>query len=70
MVNRILYEERDIFCAGKDDIGYAEGLKLKIYLAHETPVAKHYVAVPQPLYTELKHYIEDLLNRGFIEKSI
>ena len=68
-VKRMLYEERDIFCVSKDDIGCAEGLKLKINLADETPVAKHYVAVPRPLYTELKQYIEDLLNRGFIEKS-
>ena len=69
MVKRMLYEERDIFCVSKDDIGRAEGLKLKINLADETPVAKHYIAVPRPLYTELKQYIEDLLNRGFIEKS-
>ena len=69
VAKHMLYEERDIFCVNKDDIGCAEGLKLKINLTDKTPVAQHYLAVPRPLYTELKQYIEDLLNRGFIEKS-
>ena len=30
---------------------------------------KNYIDVPKPLYPELKHYIEDFLNRGFIQKS-
>ena len=30
---------------------------------------KNCIGVPEPLYPELKHYIEDLLNRGFIQKS-
>ena len=30
---------------------------------------KNYISVPKPLYPELKHYIEDLLNRGFIQRS-
>ena len=29
-------------------------------------VQKNYVAVPKPLYPEVKAYIEDLLNRHFI----
>ena len=68
-VKHMLYEERDTFCVNKDDIGCAEGLKLKINLVDETPIAQHYLTVPRPLYTELKQYIEDLLNRGFIAKS-
>ena len=62
-------ETSDIFSVSEDDIGCAEGLKLTINLADETPITKHCVAVPRPLYTELKQCIEDLLNRGFIEKS-
>jgi len=69
IVKCMLYEERDIFCVNKDDIGCAEGLKLKINLTDKTPVAQQYLEVPKPLYTELKQYIEDLLNRRFIERS-
>ena len=32
-------------------------------------VQKNSVAVPKPLYPEVKAYIEDLLNRDFIRKS-
>ena len=27
------------------------------------------LSVPRPLYTEVKHYLEDLLNQGWITKS-
>ena len=30
---------------------------------------KNYIFIPRPLYPEVKGYIEDLLNRGFIRKS-
>ena len=33
------------------------------------PVQKNYTAIPRPLYPEVKHYREDLLNRNFIRKS-
>ena len=33
------------------------------------PVQRNYVGVPRPLLRELKEYVEDLLNRGFIQKS-
>ena len=65
----MLYEERDAFCTSSQDVGCTEGLKHKIILSDSTPVQKHYVAVPKPLYPELKRYIEDLLNRGFIQRS-
>ena len=66
---QMLYEERDAFCTSSQDVGCAEGLKHKITLSDPTPVQKHYIAVPKPLYPELKRYIEDLLNRGFIQRS-
>ena len=66
---KMLYEERDAFCTSSQDVGCAEGLKHKIILPDPTPVQKHYIAVPKPLYPELKRYIEDLLNRGFIQRS-
>ena len=33
------------------------------------PAQKNYVAMPQPLYPEVKAYFEDLLNQNFIRKS-
>ncbi|XP_065068251.1 uncharacterized protein LOC135693652 [Rhopilema esculentum] len=68
-VQQMLYEERHAFCTSSQDVGCAEGLKHKIILNVTTPVQKHYIAVPRSLYPELKRYIEDLLNRKFIEKS-
>ena len=69
IVQQMLFEERDAFCTSSQDVGCAEGLKHKIILSDTTSVQKHYIAVPRPLYPELKRYIEDLLNRKFIQKS-
>lgn len=66
---QLLTEEADSFAKDDSDIGCISGLKLDIELHDETPVQKNYVAVPKPLYPEVKAYIEDLLNRNFIRKS-
>ena len=50
-------------------IGYAPELELEIKLLDQKPVEKNYINVPRPLYPEIKQYVEDLLNRGFITKS-
>ena len=42
---------------------------MNITLSDPTPVQQNDIAVPRPLYPELKHCIEDLLNRGFIKNS-
>ena len=42
---------------------------MKITLSADSPVEKNYVGILQPLYPELKAYIKDLLNQGFITKS-
>ena len=44
-------------------------LELNLDLEDQTPVQKNYVAVPKPLYPEVKAYIEDLLNHDCIRKS-
>ena len=44
-------------------------LEANINLKDTTPVQKNYVAVPRPLYPEVKSHIEDLLNCKFIKKS-
>ena len=69
LVRKMLYEERDAFCKNDDDVGCAKDFEMKIDLLDSRPVQKNYVDVPQPLLRELKDYVEDLLNHGFIQKS-
>ena len=64
----MLLEERDSF-SFNGEIGSAEGLQMDINLTDSIPVQKNYTSIPRPLYPEVKHYVEDLLNRGFVQKS-
>ena len=67
---KLLCEEQTSFSRNDDDIGIVPDLKLTINLTDNIPVQKNYVAVPRPLYPEVKDYIEDLLNKKhFICKS-
>ena len=68
-VKRMLKEESASFAKDDLDGGCIPDLELKIELTDKTPVQKSYVSVPRPLYPEVKAYIEDLLNRGWIKKS-
>ena len=68
-VVNMLKEEADSFSKDDDDVGCAEGLQLKINLSDNRPVQKNYTAIPKPLYPEVKQYVEDLLNRGWVRKS-
>ena len=68
LVYKMLVEESDSF-AKDDEIGNAEGLLLDINLEDSTPVQQTYNAIPKPLYPEVKQYVEDLLNRGWVQKS-
>ena len=65
----MLYEERDTFAIDDDDIGCIKDLKMEINLTDRQPVQKHYASIPRPLYPEVKHYLEDLLNKNFIRRS-
>ena len=66
---RLLRESADSFAQSDEDQGTIENLELKIQLSDTTPVQKTYTSIPRPLYAEVKGYIEDLLNRGWITKS-
>ena len=65
----MLLEESESFACDDDDIGYTPNLRLNINLSDPTPVQKNYTSIPRPLYQEVKHHIEDLLNKQFIAKS-
>ena len=69
MALKLLAEEADAFAKDDNDVGCIPDLELDFDLEDQTPVQRNYVAVPKPLYPEVKAYIEDLLNRNFIKKS-
>ena len=66
---KLLLEEADSFSRDDDDIGCAKDLVLDLRLKDDTPVQRNYVSFPKPLYPEVKSYIQDLLNCGFIKPS-
>ena len=66
---QLLVEEADAFATSDDDVGCISELEMDIRLTSDQPVQKNYISIPRPLYPEVKGYIEDLLNRGFIRTS-
>ena len=64
----MLQEESESF--SKDgEIGDAKGLHGNINLTYTIPCKKTYTAVPRSLYPEVKQYVEDPLNRGWVQRS-
>lgn len=68
-VKQLLREECGAFARDEHDVGTIPSLQLKIRLSDPTPVRRTYISVPKPLHKEVKEYLEDLLNRGWITKS-
>ena len=66
---QMLNEERDSFSQSEEDIGVIKDLELDIKLKDDIPVQKSYLSIPRPLYPEVKHYLEGLLNKKFIARS-
>ena len=69
LATKMLTEDAESFAQGDDDVGYIQGLQMKLELPDTTLVQKTYTSIPRPLYAEVKHYLEDLLNWGWITKS-
>ena len=65
----MLYQEADAFASHDEDVGCIKQLQMNIKLTDNEPAQKNYLSIPRPLYSEVKAYIEDLLNRKFIRKS-
>ena len=65
----MLAEKAESFSKTDDDVGRAEELQVNINLTDSVAVQRKYTAIPRPLYAEVKQYVEDLLNLGWIEKS-
>lgn len=69
LVKRMLREECHVFAKDDWDTGYIKDLELDIQLKDHVPVQRTYNAIPRHLYQEVKTHIQDLLNRGWIQKS-
>lgn len=70
MVRQLLREECNVFSYDDDDdVGSIPFLNMHITLHDKTPVKKAYMSVPKPLHQEVKQYLQDLLNRGWIAQS-
>ena len=52
-----------------DEIGRANDLEMEIKTSDDVPVQKAYNSIPRPLINEVKHHIEDMINRQWITKS-
>ena len=65
---KMLREECASF-SQNDEVGCLPDAQMKINLSDERPVQRRYNSIPRPLYPEIKTYIEDLLNRKWIQKS-
>lgn len=70
VVRQMLHEESDVFARGEGDIGCIPSLQLKINVVDDNPVQKCYNSIPKPLYREVKEYVQNLLDRGWIRKSV
>lgn len=66
---QLLLEEGDAFAINDDDVGCISELEMDIKMTSDQLVQKNYLSIPRPLYPEVKGYIEDRLNQGFIRKS-
>ena len=66
---QMLKEEADSFSKNDHDVGCIPALQLKVRLTDGNPVQKTNQSIPRPLYQEVKDYLEDLLERGCIERS-
>ncbi|XP_035264283.1 uncharacterized protein LOC118222647 [Anguilla anguilla] len=68
-VRQLLREECKAFSRNEHDIGCMPSLKMHITLHDTTPVKRTYMSVPKPLHQEVKQYLRDLLEKGWIQTS-
>ena len=68
-VLQMLHEKRNAFAPDDPDLGCIEDLQMNIPLTDDVPVNRTYMSIPRPLYAEVKEYLHDLIDRGWIKKS-
>ena len=66
---KMLSEERRSFINDGEDEGEIESLQMKVKLTDKIPVQRNYNSIPPPLHKEVREYLIDLINKGWITKS-
>ena len=69
MAEKLLWEERDVFCLGKEDHGDCPDLQMEIHLTDTVPVVVPHRQIPRPLYEEVKNFINDLISNNWVRES-
>ena len=65
----MLRKETESFAKNEQDLGKIDSLQMHLTLTYSVLVQRNYMSVPKPLHKEVKDYLVDLLNRGWITKS-
>ena len=61
---QLLTEFSDAFSTDENDTDNVKDFQMKLNLKDDVPVQARSSAIPRNLYKELKHYIENLLNKN------
>ena len=61
-VRQLKREEISVFSVNDQDIGRVKIPQMRINLKDQVPVQQNNNSIPKQLYSEMKYYIEDLLN--------
>ena len=61
-VRQLKREEISVFSVNDQDIGRVKIPQMRINLKEQVPVQQNNNSIPKQLYSEMKYYIEDLLN--------
>ena len=69
IAEKVLEEERDVFCTGKEDHGNCPDLQMELNLSDNIPVVVPHRQIPRPLYDEVKNFINDLIANNWIRES-
>ena len=65
----LLKQETHVFSKDEQDMGCIPDLQMKIRLTDNIPVQRTYQSIPRPLCQEVRDYLQDLVERGWIVKS-
>ena len=69
VMEKLLWDECDLFAKNDTDIGEIADLQMEINLTDEIPVNEAYRHLPRKLYDDVKSYLNDLIVNGWIEES-
>ena len=68
-VEKLLWDECELFAKNDTDIGLIPDLQMEINLTDEIPVNEAYRHLPRKLYEDVKTYLNDLIINGWIKES-